>query len=207
MRTHPSITIFPAFSAWVVRRARMATARCDPRPLVAGALVLAVPLAGCMTDPAAPLIPTPDRQATVLPTEVRALDPDGYPNVLSDPSPVAGLPRTQRSIAASEAALDAERRASQAEVAGIRGSNFAGELARRGRVHAAEARRAIEATGRPSVPGVQDAALRELPSGPGATAPSEGAASQPTPSRPLDPNEPRPRPVGVPPFRGEPNDG
>lgn len=168
------------------------------RTLVAAAAALAS--AGCMSDPAAPLIPTKARPATALPTEVSALDADGYPNVLADPSSVPGLPRTARSVASAEAALVTEARRNEAATAGIRRPSFADDLSRRARTHVDEARRAIEATGRPSVPGIQDVELLE---GPALRSGAQPAASAPAPARPLDPDEPLPRAVGVPRFRGE----
>lgn len=161
-----------------------------------GAVTLvAAGLAACTMDPAAPLIPMPERQATVLPSEAARMTADGFPNVLADPVSVAGLPRPERTIAAEEAALEAERRRTQAATAGLGGPRFAGALARRGATHVEEARRAIEATGRPQVPGIQDAALDAVPAPAAADPPPE-------PSRPVDPAEPLPRAVGVPPFTG-----
>lgn len=159
----------------------------------AAALVAAGVLSACVNDPSAPLIPTPERPATILPSEVNALAPDGYPNTLSDPATVPGLPRRQKVIAAQEADLDARRRASEAQTARVRGGGFASDLARRGRTHADEARRVIEASSRPlngSATAVQPVDTTPLP-------------EREAPARDIDPSEAPPRAVGVTPFTGE----
>ncbi|XWN29661.1 MAG: hypothetical protein ROR55_19475 [Devosia sp.] len=158
----------------------------------------ALALSGCSTDPAAPLIPTPAMSATVLPSEARPVDDDGYPNILADPATVAGLPRSAGAIAAEEATLEAEGAATEAETRGLTQGSFAGNLARQGRNHVAETRRQIEASGRPALvspPPLTPAAAQPQPAQP---------APAVDPGRPIDPDAPLPRAVGVPPFSGNP---
>ncbi|MCF3932367.1 hypothetical protein L1787_02925 [Acuticoccus sp. M5D2P5] len=167
------------------------------KSILVNALIAAF-LAGCGMDPAAPLIPTPKQQATVLPTEVAAVNEDGFPNILADPVSVAGLPRSSRSVAAERDAVAAEgaRTATQARRLAASGGP-ATDLASRGRNHVEETRRKIEASGRPQ----QAAAAAPQPATvPAATAPAPDEAVDI--GRPLSPDEPQPRAVGAIPPQG-----
>ncbi|MEM9224342.1 MAG: hypothetical protein AAGB11_18350 [Pseudomonadota bacterium] len=103
-------------------------------------LALVSALAGCVVDPAAPLIPLPERQGTVLPSEAPERGPDGFANVLADPVVVGGLPRPEREITAEENALEAEGRRTAAAASAITPGSSAAALAARGRNHVAETR-------------------------------------------------------------------
>jgi len=157
-------------------------------------------VAGCVQDPGAPLIPLPERPATVLPREAAERNADGFPNILADPVTVAGLPRPAGEVAADEAALAARGAATASAARSIRTGGSAAALAARGRDHVAEARATIAASGRPQT---QSAA----PQAASAASPATGASSAETapaaPGVPLDPEAPLPRPVGVTPFTGE----
>ncbi|MEM0907854.1 MAG: hypothetical protein AAGJ94_10855 [Pseudomonadota bacterium] len=146
-------------------------------------------------DPSAALIPLPEPMATILPADAPERRPDGFANILADPATVPGLPRDPRRVAADEAQLAAEGRATERTVSGINTASTASVLAARGRTHVAAARAEIERSGRPQsgLP-PRDAQL-------GTTAPTP--PSPPVdPGRPLNPDDPLPRAVGVPPFQG-----
>ncbi len=171
------------------------------RTVVFAASGLALWLAGCTMDPGAALIPTPERQATVLPSQAPEKTADGFANILADPVAVAGLPRSPESIAREEAVLrgEAARTASRARAIGTTSSVSA--LQARGRDHAAEARAQIEAGARPQ----GDDAARTLSAPPQPVADASAAAAEPpadVAAIPLDPSETAPRAVGVPPFSG-----
>ncbi|GAB5378377.1 MAG: hypothetical protein AcusKO_48390 [Acuticoccus sp.] len=164
--------------------------------------ILSIALAGCVADPAMPLIPTPQRQATVLPSEAPETTPDGFANILADPATVAGLPRPAASIAREENALRADGAATARAAGGIRTSGSVAALEARGRNHVAETRAAIEAGARPQEPGAVPQTLSAAPpAGATGTDSAVSAASQ-DPGVPLDPAAPEPRAVGGPPFTG-----
>lgn len=163
-------------------------------------MVLAAALSGCALDPSMPLIPTPERKATILPSEAPERRPDGYANILADPATVAGLPRQPESVAAEEAALASRGARTVAAAAAVSGPSAVAALQARGRDHVAETRSAIERSGRP-----QSADASRALATPAATAAAPApvtAAPARDPGRPLDPDEPAPRAVGVPPFAG-----
>ena len=120
-----------------------------PVPAVVFAVVFAVALGGCSLDPGAPLIPTPERQATVLPADVPAVRADGFPNVLADPVSVRGRPRDPEAVAAEAEALAVRGARTSAETAAVPRGGHAAQLSARGRTHVDETRRAIEAGARP----------------------------------------------------------
>ena len=136
-------------------------------------------------DPAAPLIPLPQRPATVLPAQAPERQANGFANILADPTPVAGVPRSEATRAAGRASLAQEGRAAQAETSRLPPASFAGALRERSRDHVADARRAIEATGRDSD------GVRDVPAAAAIPTPTLGAT-------PLDPGIAPPRKVGTP---------
>lgn len=158
------------------------------------AVLLAISVGGCAIDPAMPLIPTPQRGATILPSEAPEHTADGFANILADPVTVAGLPRSEKSIADEEAALRADGAGTAAAARGISTSGSAEALRARGRNHVAETRAAIEASGRPGAGAAVDLS-------PAAATPAATAAPV-DPGVPVDPDEPAPRSVGVTPFTG-----
>lgn len=165
---------------------------------VAGAL--AAGAAGCTLEPDAALIGGPTRPATVLPAQVPPTRPDGLPNTLADPATVPGLPRRPAEIERRKDELEARRRSSQSATAGVAGGGFTEELTRRGRTHAEETRRTIEASGRAGV--AAPAHGQDAPAAaPSSAAVDEGPAIDA--GRMLDPAAPAPRAVGGPPFNGE----
>lgn len=109
------------------------------------------------------MIALAERPATILPSEAAPVTDDGFPNVLSDPAPVAGLPRSASSIAKDVAAVDRQRQASQAKTASIGAAGSAAELARRARTHAEEARRIIEQSGRSEAVPQKDVSQPAIP--------------------------------------------
>ncbi|WP_157961923.1 hypothetical protein [Acuticoccus kandeliae] len=139
-----------------------------------------------------------------MPTAVPETTENGYPNVLSDPTTVGGLPRTARSVAAERNAMEAERTSTQASARRLASAGGPStDLSQRARTHVEETRRAIEASGRQ-----QDEGLSRLgdPAGAkGTNTASAMAAPPPTvaadPGRVLSPDEPQPRAVGVPPLQ------
>ena len=163
--------------------------------MVLAASFAALLVTGCTMQPGAPLIPTPERQATVLPSEAPEKTPDGFANILADPATVAGLPRSQASIAREEASLRSE--AARTEAAGRRVSTTSSvaSLQARGRDHVAETRAAIEAGARPQ----DDNAASPPPLVP-QPVPVVATAPTPAPAVPIDPDETAPRAVGVPPY-------
>jgi len=168
------------------------------RPALAMACLGA--LAGCVADPGAALIPLPERQATILPSEAPERTADGFANILADPATVPGLPRRPSEVKANEAALAAEGARTEAAAARIDTTGSAAALAAHGRRHAEEARAAIEASGRPA----SDASDAPFMRGPAPDAAPPGADAAAAPGEPLDPAEAPPRSVGVPPFTGPP---
>ncbi|MEM9223100.1 MAG: hypothetical protein AAGB11_11955, partial [Pseudomonadota bacterium] len=107
-----------------------------------------------------------------------------------------------REITAEENALEAEGRRTAAAASAINTGSSAAALAARGRNHVAETRAAIIAQARP--PTDEPPRLLNGNQTPGAV--SQPSAGEPTvdPGRPLDPDDPLPRAVGVPPFSGDP---
>jgi len=156
------------------------------------AAVLAAGTGGCSLDPGMPLIPTPSPPATVLPADVPPVRPDGYPNILADPARMPGLPRPAAAVEADVASVAARGRGAEAAAASISAGAAAAELARRGRTHVEETRRAIEAGARPR----SDAPPR-LSDLPPAAVPVAA-----DPGRPITADDPLPRPVGPAPFLG-----
>lgn len=170
------------------------------RTVVLAASGLTLCVAGCVMDPGAALIPTPERQATVLPSEAPEKTPDGFANILADPVAVAGLPRSPESIAREEAVLRGDAARTKARASGVGTTSSVASLQARGRDHAAEARAQIEAGARPQI-GDAASALSAPPQ-PVADASAAAAPATATPAIPLDPSETAPRAVGVPPFGG-----
>jgi len=87
-----------------------------PRALpsaVAGACLLAV-LAGCSSQPGAPLIGAKSTPPVPTPTTGNAVRSDGYPNPLVDPVSVEGTPLTAAEQVQLQAELEAERDSAQA---------------------------------------------------------------------------------------------
>ncbi|MEM7692933.1 MAG: hypothetical protein AAF318_00665 [Pseudomonadota bacterium] len=152
-------------------------------------------LAGCSTDPFSPVVDVAHRPATILPSQAPEKRADGFANILADPAPVAGLPRTPHEIAADEAAVAAEGAHLEARAASLSGGSQAAALSARGRSHVAATKAAIEASARPANPAL-------LPRAEPLPAPQNRAAR--APGEPVDPNTPLPRTVGGPAFLGDP---
>ena len=161
---------------------------------------------GCSFDPAAPLIRTPDRVATVSPSQAPERSADGFANILADPVTVAGLPRHEREIAAEQSQLEADARRAERATAGIATTSSVAALQARGRDHVAEARAAIEASGREQAQGAGPASAAVLPGSAAALTPAAAQSTASTaavdPGKPLDPAAPQPRTVGGPSFTG-----
>lgn len=167
--------------------------------MVVAVPALALLATGCTMQPGDPLIPTPDRQATVLPSEAPERTPDGFANILADPVTVGGLPRSQSSIQREEAALRGDAARTEAAASRISTTSSVSSLQARGRDHVAEARAAIEAGARP-----QGEDLSQVqPATAGTAAPAAAAPAPQSEAVPIDPDETAPRAVGVPPFAGE----
>ncbi len=180
-------------------------------------VVVAVALPGCTVDPAAPLIPLPQRPATVLPSEAPQQTADGYPNILADPASVPGLPRDPRTVEEGKRQVAAEGAASKARTAAIDRASFAGDLQARAASQREATRRRIEASsnagGGSAAPSNPEDVRNRIASG-GQRAPREtdpagartepSAAPQALPGAPLDPNAAPPRTVGPEPFSGAP---
>ncbi|UOM33057.1 hypothetical protein [Acuticoccus sp. I52.16.1] len=170
-------------------------------------------VSGCTMDPAAPLIPLPQRPATVLPSEAPAQTADGFPNILADPASVPGLPREPKGVEAAKQMVAAEGAASRARTARIDRSSFAGDLTARAATQREEMRRRIEASssaaGTSVAPSNPEEVRNRIASG---SKRGAGAAAQPGASpepqvdagRPLDPGAAPPRSVGPEPFSGAP---
>ncbi|WMS42875.1 hypothetical protein RDV64_00285 [Acuticoccus sp. MNP-M23] len=163
-------------------------------------VLLSANVGGCVQDPGAPLIPLPERPATVLPNQAAARNADGFPNILADPATVPGLPRPAAAVAADEAALAGRGARTAAAARSISTTSSAAAIAARGRNHVAEARAQIAASGRPQTGNPAPAALPATAAP--ATAPTTAAPAE-NPGVPIDPEAPLPRPVGVTPFTGE----
>ncbi|WP_139312792.1 hypothetical protein [Acuticoccus yangtzensis] len=187
------------------RVAKLPGVRWRVRGLWLGVGVMAAALSGCTVDPAAPLIPLSPRPATMLPADAPPQTADGFPNILSDPANVSGLPRDPDDVAATKQAVAAEGAYSKARTGAINKQSFAGELSARGRSQVEEARQRIAASGRGAGPAPAAADPEEvrnrIASGSSRTPPAADAA--PDAGRPVDPAEPQPRAVGPQPFADE----
>jgi hypothetical protein len=105
-------------------------------------------LAGCGQEPGAALFtPSPDPVA-VDPADVRAVDEEGFPNVLVTPAAVPGTWRPPERVAADERDLAVRgARVEGAAAAAERRPSFAPALRQRAATHVEETRRAIEGRG------------------------------------------------------------
>ncbi|MEM6847938.1 MAG: hypothetical protein AAF580_07670 [Pseudomonadota bacterium] len=140
-------------------------------------------------DPSTPLIPLPQRQATMLPSEVQAINPDGFANVLAGPTNAAGLPRSQAEVDGAERAVASDGAVTAARAGQLAGrSSSVGAMQQRGRTHVAQTQARIRAGAKPMDPNAEPTALAPGPVAPQAAAPVD-------PGRPIDPDAPVSRPV------------
>ncbi|MBJ3776535.1 flagellar biosynthesis protein FlhF [Acuticoccus mangrovi] len=119
------------------------------RSSLATSVIATLALVACSADPGAPLIPTPERMASVSPSQVAPVRADGFPNILADPATAPGLVRPAARNEADQADLEARGRQLAAATRGLAGPSNAAALAARGRQHVADAKREIEAGARP----------------------------------------------------------
>ncbi len=111
----------------------------------------AAPLAACTAEPGAPLFEP--RAAPVTPGPVATHDADGYPNVLLTPGNAPGRYRPVEEVVAAEGRLAARgARVEGAAGRALAAPSNATALRARAATHEAEARRAIEASGRAGAP-------------------------------------------------------
>ena len=152
-------------------------------------ILVGLSLAGCSLDPSTPLIPLPQRQATVLPSEVPATNPDGFANVLADPTNAAGLPRSPSEVEGAERAVASEGAVTAARAGQLaRRGSAVGALQQRARTHVADTQARSMAGAKPIDPNAQPTTLA-----PAQVAPLE--ATPVDPGQPIDPDAPVPRTV------------